>query len=183
MRPTTHTFIHPQMLRIAASNARRTRAKVFLTGCWADDTLIGSHTANGGGRALLLIDALDEAEYEQKNELAALLATELAKLPEWLGVVATSRPERPLRDKLAPLRPTHMSAAAYAADCAADERLFLCELLSPLVSAPRLQAEVARVAAKARGVFLYLHWLRERVRALPTRIQVTRVPNAPGKGA
>jgi hypothetical protein len=25
--------------------------------------------------------------------------------------------------------------------------------------------------------------VRERVRALPTRIQVTRVPNAPGKGA
>lgn len=42
---------------------------------------------------VLIVDALDEAEFGLKNELADILANEFEKTPEWLKLFVTSRPE------------------------------------------------------------------------------------------
>lgn len=47
----------------------------------------------GRERCLLVIDGLDEAGDDDNNPLAELLAENLYKLPRWIGVVLTSRPE------------------------------------------------------------------------------------------
>lgn len=47
----------------------------------------------GRERCLLVIDGLDEAGDDDNNVLADLLADNLYKLPHWIGVVLTSRPE------------------------------------------------------------------------------------------
>lgn len=47
----------------------------------------------GRERCLLVIDGLDEAGDDDNNPLADLLADNLYKLPHWIGVVLTSRPE------------------------------------------------------------------------------------------
>ena len=122
-----------------------------------------------GGRALLLIDALDEAEVGQKNELADILSSDkgFARLPPWLGVVVTSRPERPLRAKLNRLRPTELSAdadASFSRGRRKDAQLYLEKLLEDCVPPERLKESVEEAASKAKGSFLYLHWLSERVR-------------------
>lgn len=41
LRPTTLAFLHPQVLRIAASNAARMKAEVYVSGCWSDTDLVG----------------------------------------------------------------------------------------------------------------------------------------------
>lgn len=47
----------------------------------------------GRERCLIVIDGLDEAGDDDNNPLAALLADNLYKLPHWIGVALTSRPE------------------------------------------------------------------------------------------
>lgn len=47
----------------------------------------------GRERCLIIIDGLDEAGDEDNNVLAELLSDNLYKLPHWIGVVLTSRPE------------------------------------------------------------------------------------------
>ena len=47
----------------------------------------------GRERCLIVIDGLDEAGDDDHNPLAELLAENLYKLPRWIGVVLTSRPE------------------------------------------------------------------------------------------
>ena len=44
-------------------------------------------------RYLIVIDALDEAGESGRNPLVEMLARNAPRLPDWLGLVATSRPE------------------------------------------------------------------------------------------
>lgn len=56
----------------------------------------------GRDRHVIVIDGLDEARDPQgKNEILDLVADELPKLPEWLGVIITSRPEQDIIARLA----------------------------------------------------------------------------------
>jgi hypothetical protein len=57
---------------------------------------------NGGReRYLIVIDALDEAGTNGRNELVEMLARNAPRLPDWIGIVITSRPES---DVIAPLQ-------------------------------------------------------------------------------
>lgn len=83
-----------------------------LTTCW-DVLMAPLHKVEcplgkedlGGGRAVLLIDALDEsaddaAGGKKKNKLLQALADKLDSLPSWLDVVVTSRPEEDILKRL-----------------------------------------------------------------------------------
>ena len=67
--------------------------------------------AQTGGRLLLVVDALDEAEHNLKNDLLDCIVGEFAeKLPPWCALLVTSRPEESVRATLEPLRPTILEA-------------------------------------------------------------------------
>lgn len=55
---------------------------------------------------VILIDGLDEASHDGQNEVAQFLAAEFDKLPKWLRIILTSRPEQeiitPLKSKSEP---------------------------------------------------------------------------------
>ncbi len=51
-------------------------------------------------RQLIVIDALDETLQNGQSELTELIASQLSKLPDWLGWVVTSRPESAIRGQL-----------------------------------------------------------------------------------
>ena len=51
-------------------------------------------------RQLIVIDALDETLQNGQSELTELIASQLSKLPDWLGWVVTSRPESGIRGQL-----------------------------------------------------------------------------------
>ena len=61
----------------------------------------------GGGREhqLIIIDALDEAAGAGRNPLVEMLARHAPRLPDWLGLVVTSRPESAVKTPLQGLNP------------------------------------------------------------------------------
>jgi hypothetical protein len=114
------------------------------------------------GTRYVLVDALDEAlAYRGSGQnLVDLLASRLERLPAWLRVVATSRPEPEILEKLGGLRATVLNAQAE--DNRADVDAYIAaRLASPnlaeRLAATRLTADTAqsRLADAAAGNFLY----------------------------
>jgi len=52
----------------------------------------------GDLRAVILIDALDEVELKEQEDLLRILSQGTKKLPEWFGLIVTSRPESRIFD-------------------------------------------------------------------------------------
>ncbi len=113
--------------------------------------------AIGGGRerCLIVIDALDEAGGSGRNELVEMLARNAPRLPDWIGIVVTSRPES---DVIAPLQGLNPFVLDTATDKnRADIRDYLHrELASPLQNRPEADRLVEEILDKSEGVFLYV---------------------------
>ena len=58
-----------------------------------------------GFTSLVVIDALDESEYQGRNELLEVIGTYFNKLPIWIRFLVTTRPEINIWDRLKGLRP------------------------------------------------------------------------------
>ncbi len=110
---------------------------------------------NGGRqRSLIVIDALDEAGEAGRNPLVEMLARNAQRLPDWLGLVVTSRPEFDVKTPLQALNPFPLDTASESNR--ADIRDYLLrELASPLQNRPDADRLVAQILEKSEGVFLY----------------------------
>jgi hypothetical protein len=115
------------------------------------------------GVRLILIDALDEALLvgDAENNIVTLLAPRLERLPGWLRLVATTRKEREILDRLGGLRAATIDA--QAADNLADLDMFIEARLAAPELAERLAASRVPVAEVQRrlheaatGNFLYV---------------------------
>jgi WD40 repeat protein len=58
---------------------------------------------------LLVIDALDESEVAGKSEFLELISEEFPKLPQWIKILITSRPELPVKEELQHLNPVEIT--------------------------------------------------------------------------
>ncbi len=117
-----------------------------------------NHCIDGGrgtDRYLLVLDGLDETLRDGESELAELFTGRAAKLPGWLAVAATSRPE--LAHILSQVEPLHLDAAA-------GQRQDL-HVYAQAWFGPGDPALLDRVVEAAEGSFLYLRFLREAVEA------------------
>ena len=132
---------------------------------------------NSRGLLLIIIDALDEAEHDLKNEMLTVIAREFSKLPDWIGVLLTGRPELRVQEKLRRLHPQELDADAHAADCDKDARLFLRSILESRVPAAQLDRDIETVAQKAGRVFLYLHFVRQRIQEAGPTVTVDALPD------
>ena len=109
---------------------------------------------------VVVIDALDEATAAGRNELAAFIATEFDKTPDWLRLVITSRPDPEVTHPLQGLTPYRLDTTLPENE--ADLREFLARELSPygeggVVPGPAMD----EIAARSEGVFLYAEWVRQ----------------------
>ena len=103
---------------------------------------------------LLVIDALDEVGANDRNELVELLAQNAARLPDWIGLVVTSRPEKEISGPLQALKPFPIEAASEANW--EDIRSYLRRELSGLLGkGPEADRLVEQILEKSEGVFLY----------------------------
>ncbi|CAB4015087.1 E3 ubiquitin- ligase DZIP3 [Paramuricea clavata] len=57
---------------------------------------------------LFVIDALDESAVEGKSEFLELISEEFPKLPQWIKILITSRPELPVKEELQHLNPVQI---------------------------------------------------------------------------
>lgn len=115
------------------------------------------------GRRFILIDALDEALTlgEGQLNIVSLLSTRLDRFPAWLRIVATTRREPDVLNKLSSLRAAHIDA--HRQDNLHDiERFIEARLQTPhlaeCLSACRVPLTTVQrnLCAKADGNFLYV---------------------------
>ena len=108
----------------------------------------------GRERYLIVIDALDEAGEAGRNPLVEILALNAPRLPDWISLVATSRPESAVVGPLQGLNP-------FVLDTESDKnrddiRDYLHnELAAPLQGRRDADSLVEQILEKSEGVFLY----------------------------
>mgnify|MGYP006293644379 CR=1 FL=1 len=114
-----------------------------------------SAITGGRDRYLIVIDALDEAGEAEANLLASMLAHHANRLPDWLGLVATSRPESAVKSPLQGLNPFVFGTGTEANR--ADLRDYLHHHLArQLRDRPDSDRLVAQIVEKSEGIFLYV---------------------------
>lgn len=91
-------------------------------------------------RIVVLIDALDEATRDGRNELASFLAAEFARTPDWLRLIITSRPEAEVRAPLQWYMPQVLNASSP--DNLDDLRAYLRHELLPFSPAGAVSPDV-----------------------------------------
>jgi WD40 repeat protein len=128
---------------------------------------LAAHVIKGGrgphDRHLVVLDALDETlDGYGRSELLDLVANEFGKLPKWLGLVVTSRPEAPVMLKLQAFGVQRLDAADPRN--LQDLQTYAANWLKK-VALPPAQREQAlpAVCGSSAGNFLYLRKLQEAV--------------------
>jgi tetratricopeptide (TPR) repeat protein len=117
----------------------------------------GGRSAN---RLLIVIDGLDETVRDGRSDLAEILSADAQKLPAWIAIVVTSRPEEPILRQFAALQPVLIEADS--AENLDDVRAYIGERLAELdLPAARAEALLGRLVSASQGNFLYLRMLRE----------------------
>lgn len=105
------------------------------------------------GKIVLIIDALDEATKNMKNELVDLIVNDFHKTPSWLNLVVTSRPEQDIARKL-----KHLNPVVIVNDSEAnleDVRGYLAKNLSQYITAGNENSIIETILKKSQGNFLY----------------------------
>ena len=101
---------------------------------------------------LLVIDALDESEVGGKSEFLELISDEFPKLPSWIKILITTRPELPAQEKLEHLNPVQITP--YDEKNTEDLLKYLQECLSPICDDDYL---LESLAWECKGSFLYAY--------------------------
>jgi hypothetical protein len=112
---------------------------------------------------VIVIDALDEATENGRNELASIIGTELDRTPPWLRWIVTSRPHE--KEVTGPLQGLNSwKLEAEREENMSDIRSYLHrELLPFTASGGPSRAIVERIIKKSEGLFLYVSWVRQEV--------------------
>lgn len=116
-------------------------------------------------KLVLLVDALDEASDEfGNNPMAEFIGTQLGSLPEWLGIVVTSRPDPAVVAQLIGFRPIEIDAQDARNE--ADLRKWYTENLAKRTELASLsEIDQQRIQdlliERSQGMFLYLKLVEE----------------------
>jgi WD40 repeat protein len=110
---------------------------------------------------ILLIDAIDEARRDGKNELATLIGSEFDRLPPWLRLIVTSRPyEQDINFALQSLDPWKLDAGRR--ENLSDIRKYLYREMLPFSGHDvMIDQVVTKIIEKSEGLFLYVTWVRQ----------------------
>jgi tetratricopeptide (TPR) repeat protein len=105
---------------------------------------------------LIVIDGLDEATVNGKNELAGFIASEFERTPEWLRLFVTSRPDPEIVGILQAYTPFNIRID----DLRNEQDIF--EFLLQGLGSQANPETIKRITKKCNGLFIYAEWvLRE----------------------
>ncbi len=114
--------------------------------------------SEGRERYLIIIDALDEAGINGRNELVDMLARYALNLPAWIGLIVTSRPEKEVIIQLKSLdglNPKILDTRTES-NCSDIHEYLQIELATNLLNNPNADHVVEQILEKSEGVFLYI---------------------------
>ena len=110
-----------------------------------------------GLTCLMVIDGLDESEFQGRNDLLDVIARFFNKLPCWIKFLVTSRPEINIRKSLKCLQPLQLEADNE--DNLEDIRLFFEKQLSHVLQTENQESILQALIQKSEGVMLYAHFM------------------------
>ena len=125
--------------------------------------------ADPGENTLIVIDGLDESDYQGRNELLDVIANQFCKLPMWIRFLVTTRPERNIAESLKHLQPLQLeSNAEKNLD---DIELFFRKQLQCVVNGDLAGAFIKKLVAKSEGLMLYAYFLVDFIQKNAFRLQ------------
>jgi hypothetical protein len=132
-------------------------------------------------RYLIVIDAIDEANDGNKNPLAEVLSRKAKNLPNWIGIVITSRPESNIIQLFRELNPTEIKPKTV--DNRNDIRRFLnANLDSYLNNNLDADAIIENILEISEGMFLIAEFIcNELIKGNLSIVKLNDFP--PGLGA
>ncbi|XP_046857557.1 uncharacterized protein LOC124450950 [Xenia sp. Carnegie-2017] len=104
---------------------------------------------------LLVIDALDESQVDGKSELLELISEEFDRLPKWIKIFITSRPELPVRKELKDMNPVEITTRPRDKNNEDDLHKYLRHQLNDRV--PKDPYVLSTLVNKCEGSFLYAY--------------------------
>ena len=113
--------------------------------------------ADRGRNMLMVIDGLDESEYQERNELLDVVANHLCKLPCWIRFLCTTRPERNIAEALKHLKPYLLESNDEKN--IEDIKRFFEKRMQHLIEAEKKHAMVEKLVEKSDGLMLYAYFL------------------------
>ena len=114
-------------------------------------------------RKLVIIDALDETEYESREDFLYVIKKALPRLPQWLLFFITSRPEDSVQSRLEKYKPCiricggDSEERGFYKQHEQDIQLFL----QKEIDFSYISYSVEQVTKKCNGLFLYAYYLAE----------------------
>ena len=106
---------------------------------------------------LMVIDALDESEYQGRNDLLDVIAKYFNKLPLWIRFLVTTRPEINISDSLKDLYPLVLKPNDE--ENLKDIRLCFELLIGDVLQAENREVILQKLVQKSGGVILYPQFL------------------------
>ncbi len=98
---------------------------------------------------VILIDSLDEATVDGKNDLASFLASEFERTPDWLRLIVTSRPDPDVMGQLQAYTP-------FVIDLNDDRnQRDIQEFLTREIGADIDPRDIEKISKKCNGFFIY----------------------------
>ena len=116
-----------------------------------------STVADPGRNMLMVIDGLDESDYEERNELLDVLANQLSKLPYWIRFLCTTRPERNISEALKHLKPFQLESNDDKN--MNDIKCFIENRTEHLIKSEKKGPIVEKLVEKSEGLMLYAYFL------------------------
>ena len=110
-----------------------------------------------GRNMLMVIDGLDESEYQGRNELLDVIGNQFCKLPLWIRFLVTTRPALNIAEKLKHLKPLKLKS--NGAENVEDVRAVFQKKLEHVVKLGNLDEYVKNLVLKSEGLMLYAHFL------------------------
>ena len=110
-----------------------------------------------GRNMLMVIDGLDESEYQGRSELLNVIANQFCKLPIWIRFLVTTRPALNIAERLKHWKPLELQSDGE--DNLEDVRVFCLKRLERVVKPANVGELVERLVLKSEGLMLYAHFL------------------------
>jgi WD40 repeat protein len=111
---------------------------------------------------LIIIDGLDECDFEERGDLLKLILREFVKLPEWIGVIMTTRPDQKILRKLSRIKSVFELNPDDPRNIT-DIKLYLRDILKERMQIVDLESGLEIMVKKSEGMFLYFHYASEAI--------------------
>ena len=108
---------------------------------------------------LMVIDGLDESEFQGRNELLDVIANYFQSLPLWIRFLVTTRPEINIAENLKNLHPLNLDPNVE--ENVKDVHLCFDKQISHLLQSEHQEIVLGALVQKSEGVMLYAHYLAD----------------------